>query len=347
MWFFTLGGSAVVPSILLFWYIHSRDIHPEPRGMLMGTFALGAATAIPVVIVVFALNAVIPPPEGVWLKATWTAFVNAAIPEEVFKFLVLMTFCYPSRHFDEPFDGIVYGATASLGFATLENILYVSQGGLGVAIMRAFTAVPGHAFTGVVMGYFVGRAKFAPQGRAGLAFRGLFYATVLHGLYDLFLLTGTTWAVVALPVLVLEIVLGILLIRRMRVDGFIAPADERARAGGLPPVVAPAGAYAPQGQAPYAAPYPSPVQAPAAAPAALPVARGVGIFRILVGAFIASVGALGTLAALGALVHPAPGDPEPGVLVTMAVVSLLGLAGGVLLFALGLRARHPKPGAVG
>jgi RsiW-degrading membrane proteinase PrsW (M82 family) len=57
-------------------------------------------------------------------------------------------------------DGVVYGAVASLGFATLENILYVTPNGFAVAAARAFTAVPGHALLGVIMGYYVGRAKF-------------------------------------------------------------------------------------------------------------------------------------------------------------------------------------------
>jgi RsiW-degrading membrane proteinase PrsW (M82 family) len=256
MWYFALAGSAVVPSLLLFWYIYSRDIHPEPRGMLLGTFGLGAATAIPVLILVLILGAVVGPPTGVWSTAAWTAFVHAAIPEESFKFLVLMTFCWRSRHFDEPFDGIVYGATASLGFATLENLLYVSQGGIGVAVLRAFTAVPGHAFTGVAMGYFVGRARFASAGRGWLAFQGLLYATVLHGLYNLFLMTNTGWFILSLPVLILEVALGILLIRRMRVDGFIPPVAP------VPPEAVPYEVYGPG--------------APAAPPGGQPGRYGVG-----------------------------------------------------------------------
>ena len=235
-----LAGSALAPSAFLLWYIYSRDIHPEPKGMIAATFGLGAASAIPVVICVYAFQAVVGPPAGVWAKAGWTAFLHAAIPEEFFKLVVLMTFCWFSRHFDEPFDGIVYGATVSLGFATLENVLYVSQGGLVVAILRALTAVPGHAFWGVIMGYFVGRAKFASEGRAWIILQGFGLAMVLHGLYDLFLMTGTAWAFLALPVLIGEVVLGILLIRRMRVDGFIPVAIFDAKGHVIPPTQVPA-----------------------------------------------------------------------------------------------------------
>src|SRR5262249_31700853 len=82
-------------------------------------------------------------------------------------------------------DGIVYGAVASLGFATYENFLYVSDYGIGVAIRRAIMSVPGHAFMGAVMGYFAGQWKFGPANHRG---RNLILAYVapvaLHWLYD-------------------------------------------------------------------------------------------------------------------------------------------------------------------
>ena len=73
------------------------------------------------------------------------AFFGASIPEESFKYLVLTRYAMRRSSFDEPMDGLVYGVAASLGFATFENILYVSGGGLGVAVLRALTAVPLHA----------------------------------------------------------------------------------------------------------------------------------------------------------------------------------------------------------
>jgi len=85
-------------------------------------------------------------------------------------------------------DGVVYGATASLGFATLENILYVSGGGWSVAIGRAFSAVPAHACLGAILGYYVGQARFHPERRTS-AWLGLLAATILHGCYNFPLLS--------------------------------------------------------------------------------------------------------------------------------------------------------------
>ncbi|MFP2931806.1 PrsW family intramembrane metalloprotease [Pyxidicoccus sp. 3LG] len=205
-----LGGSAVVPSLLLFWYIYARDKRPEPHGLLLRTFLLGAVICIPVVPTAMALQALGEPFTGsVWGSALVRAFLGAAIPEEVFKFLVLYLYVWRKPAFDEPLDGVVYGATASLGFATLENLLYVGEHGFAVAVLRALTAVPGHAFTGVVMGAFVGRARLAaPEQQRGLLVAGLGWATLLHGAYDTFLMTNTGWAVLAFGVLLIEVLWG-------------------------------------------------------------------------------------------------------------------------------------------
>ncbi len=79
---------------------------------------------------------------------------------------------------------MVYGVAASLGFATFENLLYVGQSGLAVALMRALTAVPSHAFLGAIMGYYVGRARFAASGRGRWLWTAFWVPTLLHGVYD-------------------------------------------------------------------------------------------------------------------------------------------------------------------
>jgi RsiW-degrading membrane proteinase PrsW (M82 family) len=179
---------ALLPSLLLFGYFHRRDVHREPHSVLVKTYFLGVLILVPVLIVALPLQLLISLPANPLVQGLFIAFCCAAIPEEFFKFLVVRG--YSARHtaFDEPMDGVVYGATASLGFATLENVLYVMGGGWTVALARAFTAVPMHAFLGAILGYYVGRARFNPQAKAS-AWRGFLIATVLHGLYDFGLLT--------------------------------------------------------------------------------------------------------------------------------------------------------------
>jgi RsiW-degrading membrane proteinase PrsW (M82 family) len=204
---------AVVPSILLLWYLVSRDANPEPRGVLVRTFFLGVLVTVPVVPLAMLLEWA-----GAWFPGPFGAAFNqgvlgAAIPEELFKFAVLRWYVWRHPAFDERMDGLVYGATASLGFATLENLLYVGGGGTGVAILRAFTAVPGHASWGVIMGAYLGRARFAPLAqRLGLLVRGVVAAIVLHGAYDFLLFTGTAWALLAPVVLIYGVVWALRLV---------------------------------------------------------------------------------------------------------------------------------------
>lgn len=174
--------AAVIPSLLLLRYFYKRDLNPEPRGAIIKTFLLGILIVIPVLVVV--IPALIFSPrwhDPVWV-GLYSALICAAIPEEFFKYLVITR--YSARHpaFDEPMDGIVYGATASLGFATLENILYVSSGGWRMAISRALTAVPCHACLGAILGYYIGQARF--RNKPVLARWGLLIAILLHAMYD-------------------------------------------------------------------------------------------------------------------------------------------------------------------
>ena len=124
------------------------------------------------------------------LKTLLYTFIGIALVEEYFKFLVLTKYSYNRDCFNEPMDGIVYAVIASMGFALIENIFYVfkySDQSFFVAIMRMFSAIPAHALMGVIMGYYIGKAKFDIDNKKTLIFKGLFGAILLHGAYDYFL----------------------------------------------------------------------------------------------------------------------------------------------------------------
>lgn len=185
-----LIAAAVIPSLVLMFWFHRRDANPEPQGVLWRTLGLGVLTIIPVLVVVMFYRSALNDGVNYWRQGALVAFWGAAVPEEFFKYLVVVLYAARHREFDEPMDGVVYGVAASLGFATLENIMYVAQGGLGVAVLRAFTSVPGHALFGAVMGLHVGRARFAPR-RAPLHLAlALFWPILMHGLYNLPLLAA-------------------------------------------------------------------------------------------------------------------------------------------------------------
>src|SRR5262249_44668711 len=180
--------SAILPSRLLLWFFYSWDVNPAPGKVIWVTFGLGILIVAPVLaleLTVFADFYVANPYLGGLVKGFW----GAALPEELLKFLVVACYCMRHKAFDERMDGMVYGAVASLGFATMENVLYVTGADLALALSRALTAVPCHAFLGAIMGFYVGQARFDSRGRGRYLALGLGMAIILHGLYHFPLLT--------------------------------------------------------------------------------------------------------------------------------------------------------------
>lgn len=180
---------AILPGIVICYVIYKSDRYDkEPRSMLTLAFTLGVLTTIPAVYLerlgsILGFSAHSP---VLWNVATM-AFVVVGLTEELMKFLVVR-YLMRLPTFNEPIDGIVYSVMVSMGFATLENILYVATHGTEVALMRMFTAVPAHAVFGIVMGFWIGLAKFADtKGFMRFLLLGLLSATLLHGAYDFFL----------------------------------------------------------------------------------------------------------------------------------------------------------------
>ncbi len=122
-------------------------------------------------------------------RAGYEAFVVAGFSEELFKFLALYFLIWKNPNFNEKFDGIVYAVFVSLGFAGVENVMYVASGGVSVALTRSLTAVPAHALFGITMGYYIGIAHLDPQKRNAFLRKAFFVPFLLHGIYDFILLS--------------------------------------------------------------------------------------------------------------------------------------------------------------
>jgi RsiW-degrading membrane proteinase PrsW (M82 family) len=114
------------------------------------------------------------------------AFFKVALVEEFSKFIFIRFILFRNKNFNEPFDGIVYAVMVGMGFATLENILYVFQYGFTTGVLRMFTAVPAHATFAILMGYFLGKAKFSNRNKFMYSLMALVIATLFHGAYDYF-----------------------------------------------------------------------------------------------------------------------------------------------------------------
>jgi len=177
------------PGLFWLWYFRRKDdLEPEPRLMLLKVFILGCLSALLVIFFRPWYEGLIPDaPE--WQRLFFDAFVVTSLFEELAKLLAFLIGAYFCLELDEPLDGIIYGIAAALGFASVENILYLIQlDQPSVVVLRAFTATLGHvAFTGSI-GFFFGLAKFSrPARRPLLMVTGVLVGVLFHGSYDIFL----------------------------------------------------------------------------------------------------------------------------------------------------------------
>ena len=185
---------ALLPVALLLLYIYKTDPQPEPKALLAKAFFYGVLIIFPVVVVEFCIETLLSGIMSVFpfFGATLKAFLVAAIPEEGFKLLALWLLVRKNPYFDEHIDGIVYAVFVSLGFAAVENIMYLfdnQEEFVQVGVMRALLAVPGHYAFGILMGFFYSLYYFVNRSNRNKTM--MFVAPVLaHGIYDNLLFWG-------------------------------------------------------------------------------------------------------------------------------------------------------------
>ncbi len=160
----------------------------EPKRLMLYCFLLGGVLSIIITTILYMFFDffVTLDDEFSVIQQFIRAFFVVALIEEFSKYIIVRYYAQPKNAFNERYDGIVYAVMVSMGFAAVENIFYVAEGGATTAILRAFTAVPAHATFGIIMGYFMGLAKFS-KNRMKLNLTGLFLAILFHGAYDFFL----------------------------------------------------------------------------------------------------------------------------------------------------------------
>lgn len=208
---------AMIPPVAFLVYVLTRDrFEPEPLSTVIRVFVFGALACFPAAFLESSFSTLklfnLP---GV-LGASIHSFFLISPVEEFMKLGVVYLLVWKSRDFNEELDGIIYAGASSIGFALLENVFYVLSLGFATGILRGFTAIPLHTFTGILMGYFIGLAKMSPEAgkRNRLILLGFIAAWFTHGLYDTLALSGN-WLVVFIPLLVIFFfIIGIFLLKR-------------------------------------------------------------------------------------------------------------------------------------
>lgn len=197
---------AIVPAIAMLLFVYYRDKkEKEPVKLIALLMGMGAATIIPAAIIetigqLLLDNTSLSENAYYWIYCICVI----GVAEELGKLLVCIIPTWKSKEFKHSYDAVVYAVASSLGFAIVENITYVIAGGLGLGILRAFTALPLHCVLGVVMGTLYAKAREAAykyDSSMTAAYMVLAYIVpvLIHGIYDYFAMMGETgWIVVIL-----------------------------------------------------------------------------------------------------------------------------------------------------
>lgn len=213
------------------WLVYSLDkVEREPVGFLVKLFFLGVLSTIPACIIEVVLDSLVRPSfNGTgMLYVAIRCYLIIAVAEEGCKYFMLKTATWKSPNFNFTFDAVVYAVFVSLGFATFENILYVTKfNSVQVALIRLVFSVPGHAMFAVYMGIYYGIAKLSESyinlaGRDKNIHKGLLIAILFHGTFDFCLSTGSMS--LALSFFAAELVVTVKTYKKLKL---VAGADRR------------------------------------------------------------------------------------------------------------------------
>jgi RsiW-degrading membrane proteinase PrsW (M82 family) len=199
--------------VLLLWLVVIADSRPEPARVVLGAVLFGALSAVVAAFLELGLQKLIPLAADPWIAAYQNGLLFAGIPEEALKVSIIAILALRARDFDEPMDGVVYGAAVGLGFAALENVGYLASNATHwgtLAVVRGVLSVPFHGALGAIAGAYIARARFggalgghahSPSLRRRLLIKAWLVPMLLHGLFDgaLFGIAKTTPAALETP----------------------------------------------------------------------------------------------------------------------------------------------------
>nr|WP_317356893.1 PrsW family glutamic-type intramembrane protease [uncultured Tyzzerella sp.] len=184
----------LAPIVIILLTIYIKDKYEkEPIKLALTGTLYGMLSSIPIVFTERYVMSFAPASSSIYYPF-FVSFMVAAFVEEAYKYIILIFLIYKNNNYNEPFDGILYAVYISLGFATIENILYVFNpilGGIYTGIARAIFSIPAHAMFGIYMGYYLSREKFFNK---KIKIFSLIVPIFIHGIYDLLLFTNIKYS---------------------------------------------------------------------------------------------------------------------------------------------------------
>src|SRR5215475_8343721 len=198
---------SVLPCALWLWYFSSRSLYKRAARRVLGvTFALGALATVPALVLNLAGQSLFIDLFGRAMRSHILTLLFVVGPvEELLKLLVVYFYAYQRKEFDEPLDGVIFSATAALGFAAVENVFYLARNDPALVLLRGPLSNPGHALFSALWGLSLSKAKAAPnlvRRRLPVVARGFILASLLHSLFDLLLVAAAKFNITFFVILV-------------------------------------------------------------------------------------------------------------------------------------------------
>ena len=180
---------AALPVILMCIYVYKKDYDKEPPSILRKLFICGILSIVPIIMLELLCDKITILDKRNFLSLFINVFVGISLIEEGTKWVIVNKAVYNDIEFNHAYDAIVYSVFASLGFALVENIIYVLNDGILIGLLRAITTIPLHTFNGVLMGYFIGLSKSDDIGKDVVSSKqNMFFSLLLpvltHTIYD-------------------------------------------------------------------------------------------------------------------------------------------------------------------
>ncbi|WP_099158379.1 glutamic-type intramembrane protease PrsW [Virgibacillus ndiopensis] len=202
---FAILSAGIAPTLALMAFFYLKDRFAEPLPLIIKMFIYGGLLVFPIMFIQYAFNA-----EEIAQNNFIQSFFLIALIEEFFKWFIFIYVIYHHTEFDAHYDGIIYAVAISLGFATVENILYLITNGIEYAFTRALFPVSSHAIFGVIMGYYFGKAKMNQTNKNRNIFLAFCIPFLLHGTYNYILKTVTSdWLFLLIPFMIILWIYGL------------------------------------------------------------------------------------------------------------------------------------------
>lgn len=214
---------ACLPIIVMCTYIYKKDNDKEPSKILRKLFIFGSISIVPIIFLEYTISKIVILDRVNYISLFINIFITISLIEEGVKWVTVNKSVFNDIEFNHAYDAIIYSVFVSLGFALIENINYVLRSGVVVGLLRAVTTIPAHTFTGIIMGYFLGKSKQEDinkneKNAKKYMFLSLFIPILCHTLYDYFtFIESNTASILFLIMVIVMYIISVIIVHKISI----------------------------------------------------------------------------------------------------------------------------------